>query len=81
MKYRKRPVIVDAVLWDTINEKPDWFHNAMKDGTVTVVKDHVYIKTLEGILCADSTDWLIRGIAGEIYPCKHDIFELTYEKI
>ncbi|MGD9381622.1 MAG: hypothetical protein PVI03_04185 [Candidatus Thorarchaeota archaeon] len=41
----------------------------------------LYIKTLEGVMKANRGDWIIKGIAGEIYPCKHSIFEKTYQKV
>lgn len=69
-----------------IEEKePLWLINAIKDKTIyfdfeakgTVVK----IRTLEGIMTASKGDYIIRGVNGELYPCKPDIFEKTYEKV
>ena len=42
-------------------------------------KGDIYITTLEGVMRADNGDWIIRGVKGELYPCKPDIFEATYE--
>lgn len=41
----------------------------------------LYIETLEGLMKADEGDWIIRGVKGEVYPCKPDVFKLTYEKV
>ena len=80
MKYRKKPVVIDAFQWKNQNyeEWPDWAKKS--DATVTVnVYDELYIETLEGRMKASKGDWIIRGVNGEIYPCKPDIFHKTYE--
>lgn len=68
-------------------ENPQWLINAIKTG---VVRDrfvpnsdfcHIEIKTLEGAMFAGPGDWIIRGIKGELYPCKSDIFEQTYKLV
>lgn len=43
--------------------------------------EEVYIETLEGIMKANKGDWIIKGVKGELYPCKHDVFNITYEKV
>ena len=43
--------------------------------------EEVYIETLEGVMKADKGDWIIKGVKGELYPCKPDVFEITYEKV
>lgn len=43
--------------------------------------EEVYIETLEGVMKADKGDWIIKGVKGELYPCKSDVFEMTYEKV
>lgn len=43
--------------------------------------EEVYIETLEGVLKADKGDWIIKGVKGELYPCKPDVFKMTYEKV
>ena len=58
-KYRKRPVIIDAVQ----------------------LTERVEIETLEGVMIGEVGDWLITGVKGEMYPCKPDIFEMTYEAV
>jgi hypothetical protein len=77
--YRKKPVVVEAVQWDGKNQfeimsfcKNCYFtsYGAVKD---------LFIDTLEGDMQAAIGDYIIKGVAGEFYPCKPKIFELTYE--
>ncbi len=88
-KYRKKPVEVEAFKWTgCINqvEDPQWIVDAIERKEITFT-DHRFgvvsmaIKTLEGIMIASPGDYIIKGIQGEIYPCKPDIFEATYEKV
>ena len=84
MKYRKKPVIVEAVQWDGKNV-PWSFFGAPHDDAINiasqsdVLSSHLLIKTLEGIMTATAGDWIIKGVKGEFYPCKPDIFAATYE--
>lgn len=83
-KYRKKPVIIDAFqyFYSHSFEAPDWYNKAVKDGTVFQAEDgHYCIKTLEGNHYISDNDYVIRGVNGELYPCKPDIFEKTYEKV
>ncbi len=77
-KYRKRPVVIEAVLWtgNNFGELTDLMHDAygVKNQKITIV-------TLEGTMTADVGDWIIKGVKGEFYPCKPDIFEQTYEPV
>lgn len=78
-KYRKKPVVIEAVQWtgDTKPEIEEFFKNFQGwwfDGVGSIA-----IETLEGIMRANPGDWIIKGINGEFYPCKNDIFEKTYE--
>jgi hypothetical protein len=50
-------------------------------GQVVSYANRLYIGTLEGVMRADPGDWIIRGVNGELYPCKPDIFEQTYEAV
>ena len=81
MKFRKKPVVIDAVQWDGENygEVVYVMVNNTDIAWNSVVGSKLYINTLEGVMTADVGDWIIRGVAGEIYPCKPDIFEKTYE--
>lgn len=81
MKYRKKPVVVDAYQLGGDEPAPMWLVDAMSDGIVTAVNRKVYIKTLEGWHHANHGDYIIRGVKGEIYPCKPDIFKMTYEEV
>ena len=83
-KYKKKPVVIDACLYDhpATFHYPDWLLEAACRGEVlTREDDGLSIKTLEGTMVATPGDWIIRGVAGEIYPCKPDIFEATYEAV
>ena len=81
MKFRKKPVIIEA--FQEGKECPLWFTKAAIDETVYYNKasGKLEIITLEGIMQVSKGDWIIRGVNGEIYPCKPDIFEKTYEEI
>jgi hypothetical protein len=87
MRYRKKPVVIEAFRYG-IDPEPDWFKEALRYGNVYyntwIPEDPIpecYIKTLEGIMTCNAGDYLIRGIIGELYPCKPDIFEATYEAV
>jgi len=79
MQYVKKPIAVDAFKWEDINIIPEWFAKAVFEGTVIIDGDAVFIKTLEGVMKAEKGTWIIRGVKGELYPCKAEIFEETYE--
>ncbi|MFA7334926.1 MAG: hypothetical protein WC130_11640 [Kiritimatiellia bacterium] len=121
-KYRKKPVVIEAVRWRGYNSNlgitsepadqpeeitpenmhnvkwgpfPDWLPRPLlemkrgpngsrfpaQQGEILRDGDFIYIGTLEGEMCAGPGDWIIRGIKGEIYPCKSDIFAVTYEDV
>ena len=94
MKYRKKPVVIDAVQWTgdnladiihfTDGRHPETKSNyaGMKwEQYVDLVRnDGLKIFTLEGTMDASIGDWIIRGVRGEFYPCKPEIFDATYEK-
>jgi len=113
MKYRKKPVVIEAVQWHrngdhpeddcAIFQRPTGLNGEMMDypGEGNVVRyfrnpglhgqddcphcgnkfhAHGYVDTLEGGHRVCPGDWIIKGVKGEFYPCKPDIFELTYEK-
>lgn len=89
-EYRKKPVIVEAFL---LNERglvgEDWFWDAVTRNDIITHCFGKYeqnpawceIKTLEGVMVAKAGDYIIRGVNGEIYPCKADIFHKTYEVV
>ena len=82
MKYKKKPVVVEAIQWDGDNEpelrgwcqfSPSLTFSGPPDERV------LDVVTLEGCMRASVNDYIIRGVNGEYYPCKPDIFEKTYE--
>lgn len=85
MKYRKKPVIIEAVLWDgelaTYHKLQDMGMPAQASRSSDNKVYALQIKTLEGFLQASVGDWIIKGIKGEFYPCKPYIFEATYELV
>ena len=89
MKFRKKPIVIEAVQWtgENLREIIDFTRlnsTAMKwtweEFSAVVAKEGLKIFTLEGPLQASVGDWIIRGVKGEFYPCKSDIFEATYDK-
>jgi hypothetical protein len=80
MKYRKKPVVIEAFRFQMDSEMPDWFNEKRITNEIVTYDDGTCnIKTLEGVMHADKGDYIIPGIKGEVYPCKPDIFEQTYE--
>jgi hypothetical protein len=88
-KFRKKPVVIEAFRLGHDN-MPDWFCDARSRNDVTTHNidgrwrggpDYALIKTLEGEMRAEYGDWIIQGVKGEIYPCKPDIFQATYEAV
>ena len=82
-KYRKKPVVIEAEHFTIENKErafnfirctasPDWDENN---------RPIIKIQTLEGVMIANIGDWIIKGVNGEFYPCKPDIFEKTYELV
>ena len=91
MRYRKKPIVIEAVQWNGHNLEEikkfvgDSLIYNISDaawkvgkGTPTV---HIKIKTLEGIMLARAGDYIIRGVDGEIYPCKAEVFWRSYEEV
>ena len=97
MKFRKKPIVIEAVQltrsnWGEVCEfagvgglndgRPAWSYSGVP-GEPPEPGDDLWllIPALEGLLIASEGDWIIRGVAGELYPCKPDIFEATYEPV
>ena len=81
-KYRKRPIIIEAIQWTgNIGTIQHFLKSNQYEHDSTSVNERLIIKTLEGQHIASINDYIIKGIKGEVYPCKPDIFEQTYEKI
>lgn len=99
MKYRKKPVEIEAMQWDgsmeSRNHTLGWIGAHGGEARyrsddkalpgpgrgLTRIADRLEIDTLEGTMYALPGDWIIRGVQGEFYPCKPDIFEATYEPV
>lgn len=82
MKYRKKPIVIEACRYMIDRYMPDWFMDMVSDDTITTHADGTCdVKTLEGTMKANFGDYIIRGVNGEVYPCKPDVFEKTYEFI
>ena len=75
--YRKRPIEVECEQYTGENGHLFKFWG---QGDIVENDGHLEIKTKEGVMSASPGDWIIKGIAGEFYPCKPDIFEATYEE-
>lgn len=88
-QYRKKPVVIEAIhcavahhaAGNAWNALPQWLIAAYERGEVLFLNHppRIEIKTLEGTMTADYGDMIIRGVKGELYPCKPDIFAATYE--
>lgn len=95
MKFCKRPIVVEAFQMTQARrgdhtEWPAWLHEAWNrepgEGSLFVdaddpARDRLVIGTLEGVHRVEWDDWIIKGIKGELYPCKPDIFDATYEAV
>ena len=83
-QYRKKPVVIEAIQFNGKNaeEIEQWSNNNVKSGPVsedTLSRAYLEIETLEGTMTAQPNDYIIKGVSGEFYPCKPDIFEKTYD--
>ena len=89
MKYRKKPMVIEAFRYG-IDYIPDWFMDKVTSNDVILRNNpnfmpesecYCEIRTLEGVMRGNYGDYIIKGVHGEIYPCKADIFNETYEKV
>jgi hypothetical protein len=97
MKYKKKPVVIEAVKLDKTNireaylfchpNEPQTFNGTTQELVLwdeyedIVRRDGLKIETLEGVMTAQIGDYIIKGVNGEFYPCKPDIFQKTYEVV
>lgn len=94
--FRKKPIVIEAVQFASepdrelvgfaLGDEPEWYRVARTidgtdEGSIAYRDGFLFIHTTEGVMRADYDDWIIRGIKGEIYPCKPDIFAATYEPV
>lgn len=77
-KFRKKPVVIDAIQWTGDILEMETFASV---SSRTTSEGRLIIPTLEGEMTAQLGDWIIKGIKGECYPCKPDIFAATYEEV
>ena len=83
-KYRKKPVVIEAIQFNgdvirgNYNEIIDFVGNELSYCSLT---KEIIIPTLEGDMTAKDGDYIIKGVNGEFYPCKPDVFKKTYEKV
>jgi hypothetical protein len=88
-KYRKKPVVIEAMQFTTNNEAGtptmdaivNWINQGKEKPIARHNRTDILIKTLEGTMTATVGDFIIQGVNGEFYPCKPDIFEKTYEVV
>lgn len=87
-KFRKKPVVIEAMQLADLRGDPDAFAPVLVwlgVGGPWEIADRendqlgIDIRTLEGVMQANTGDWIIRGVKGELYPCRPDIFAATYE--
>lgn len=81
-QFRKKPVIIEAVqitneTFNSSHPNPDHIPGVIYDP----LENQAIIKTLEGTMVGNIGDWIIKGVKGELYPCKDDIFKATYEPV
>lgn len=92
MQFRKKPVVIEAhrigddgwpdSIWEGVNRNEIVLHlSTGQDGARKTVTGHVEIHTLEGVMRGEVGDYIIRGVKGEFYPCRADIFAATYEPV
>jgi len=79
-QFRKKPVVIEAVRWTGENYS-EVFEFVNTHVQMTGSMGSLFIHTLEGKMEASPGDWIIKGVKGEFYPCKPDIFEATYETV
>lgn len=90
MKYRKKPVEIEAFRF-YVDDLPNWFMDKVSSNDVILINcnynqydmtdAYCEIKTLEGTMIGNGGDYIIKGVQGELYPCKAEIFWQTYEKV
>ena len=88
-KFVKKPVVIEAIQFTTNNEPNDVEMNRIVDWINAEsdmrISSHngtsIFINTLEGEMRAECGDWIIKGVKGEFYPCKPDVFEKTYDVV
>ncbi|AEG59380.1 hypothetical protein [Desulforamulus ruminis] len=88
-KFRKKPVVIEAFQFgmQERSDLPIWAKEALQSGSIKAFSQYggtvrwAEIETLEGVHRAEVGDYIIKGVKGELYPCKPDIFHMTYEEV
>ncbi len=82
MKYRERPITIEAVRLQSGDIMPAWFTEKIKENIIVVKEDGTFeINTEEGILKGEAGDYIVLDINDKVYPCKAEIFERAYERV
>ena len=85
MKFRKKPVVIEAIQFNGDSDEVIFWLGENSPNSSDVfdfISDQlIEIHTLEGVMKCSKGDWIIKGVKGEFYPCKPDIFEATYERV
>lgn len=88
MKYRKKPVVIEAMQFNSESQNSEEFLKFLDKASFMIGKvspmeaaHSLQITTLEGIMTANEGDFIIKGVKGEFYPCREDIFYETYEEV
>lgn len=82
--YRKKPMIIQAVQYTAVSDAEkiaEWCGGVVRKPNNATPYPQIIISTLEGDMAAEMPDYIIRGIKGEYYPCKPDVFEASYEEV
>jgi len=77
-EYVKKPIVIEAVQWMGDNEEEI---SPLGPNSMIFSGDNILIETREGTMMANLRDWIVKGIAGEVYPVKPEIFDATYEQV
>lgn len=81
MRYKKKPIVIEAIQWTGNNDTEVQEFAKLGYRDIEIKDDIIEIETLEGLMKANLGDYIIKGIKGELYPCKPEIFKATYEMI
>jgi hypothetical protein len=89
-RFTKKPIEIEAFQF-YVDAMPDWFMDRVSANDIvlfncnlkecSINEAYCEIQTLEGVMRANGGDWIIKGVKGELYPCKPDIFKMTYEEV
>ena len=78
-RFRRKPIVVEAWQWDGNAARPQWPHWLKGPEVMRTTEERLLITTHESVMIAQKGDWIVRGVLGELYPVKPDIFVKLYE--